>query len=134
MGAAWSRAAAPVPYLSFYWRYRGLPPPAPLLLVWFPDLISQYLHSSIAPSLLPITKHLLGAQVLEWLPCKYPRESLPEQRPSQPQPSLQQNLVPTEDEDVLEALEVGGLVLVLLLFRQLLGDHASVAETRSQPG
>lgn len=66
--------------------------------------------------------------------CKYLREALTEQRRSQPKPSLQQAVVRTEDEDVLQALEMGGLIFILLLFRQLLGDHASVAETRSQPG
>lgn len=40
----------------------------------------------------------------------------------------------TEDEDVLQALEMRGLVLILLLFGQLLGHHASVTKASSQPG
>lgn len=66
--------------------------------------------------------------------CKCLGEALTEESPSQPKPSLQQAVVLTEDEDVLQALEMRGLILILLLFCQLLGDHASVAETRSQPG
>lgn len=66
--------------------------------------------------------------------CKCLGEALTEESPSQPKLSLQQAVVLTEDEDVLQALEMRGLILILLLFCQLLGDHASVAETRSQPG
>lgn len=66
---------------------------------------------------------------IEWLWAGIRKHS-----PSEPKLSLQQTSVPTENEDVLEALEMGILIFILLLFCQLLGDHASVTETCSQPG
>lgn len=74
--------------------------PAPLLHVHLSDLIPQRFHASITPSL-PSLSHQSSPEYsnIEWLCAGIRNYS-----PSKLKLSLQQTLVPTENEDMLEAL------------------------------